>query len=84
MYGRRDASLNWENEYIRFMTGAGFVRGLSSPCLFYHPAKDIRAVVYGDDFTLLGSEEHLNWFKAEIQLTWAIDFKARLGPDATD
>ena len=84
MYGTRDASLNWENEYIRFMTGIGFVRGLSSPCLFYHPGKDIRAVVYGDDFTLLGSEEHLNWFKAEIQLTWAIDFKARLGPDAND
>ena len=76
--------MNWENEYIRFMTGIGFVRGLSSPCLFYHPGKDIRAVVYGDDFTLLGCEEHLNWFKAEIQLTWAIDFKARLGPDAND
>jgi len=84
MYGTRDASLNWENEYIRFMTSIGFIRGLSSPCLFYHPGKDIRAVVYGDDFTLLGAEEQLNWFKTEIQLTWAIDFKARLGPELTD
>ena len=84
MYGTRDASLNWENEYIRFMLSVGFVRGLSSPCLFYHPGKDIRAVVYGDDFTLLGAEEALDWFKAEIQLVYAIDFKARLGPEKND
>ena len=84
MYGTRDASLNWENEYIRFMESAGFVRGLSSPCLFYHPGKDIRAVVYGDDFTLLASEEHLDWFKAEIMKVYAIDFKARLGPEKGD
>ncbi len=60
MYGTRDASLNWENEYIRFMESVGFIRGLSGPCLFYHPGKDIRAVVYGDDFTLLASEEQLD------------------------
>ena len=84
MYGTRDASLNWENEYIRFMISVGFVRGLSSPCLFYHPGKDIRAVVYGDDFTLLGSETHLDWFKAEIKQVYAIDFKARLGPEDGD
>ena len=84
MYGTRDASLNWENEYIRFMESVGFIRGLSSPCLFYHPGKDIRAVVYGDDFTLLGSENYLNWFKTEIQKVYAIDFKARLGPNDED
>ena len=56
MYGTRDASLNWECEYIRFMNSIGFTTGLSSPCLFYHKSKDIRAVVYGDDFTLLGAK----------------------------
>ena len=65
MYGTRDASLNWENEYIRFMESIGFICGLSSPCLFYHPGKDIRAVVYGDDFMLLGSEDYLDWFKVD-------------------
>ena len=84
MYGTRDASLNWENEYICFMASVGFVKGLSSPCLFYHPGKDIRAVVYGDDFTLLGSEIQLDWFKAEIMKVYAIDFKARLGPEDSD
>ena len=42
----------------------GFFRRLSSPCLFYHPGKDFTAVVYGDDFTLLGAEAQLNWLEA--------------------
>ena len=52
--------------------------------MFYHPGRDIRAVVYGDDLTLLESEEHLDWFKAEIMKVYAIDFKARLGPEKGD
>lgn len=84
MYGTRDASLNWECEYIRFMESVGFKRGLSSPCLFYHEAKDLRAVIYGDDFTLLGAEHHLDWFKTEIKQVYGIEFKARLGPDDGD
>ena len=84
MYGTRDASLNWEIEYIRFMNKVGFTTGLSSPCLFYHKGKDIRAVVYGDDFTLLGDEISLDWFRAEIKKEYACDKKARLGPDSGD
>ena len=30
------------------------------------------------------AEEALNWFKAEIQLVYAIDFKARLSPEKND
>ena len=30
IYGTREASLNWE-EYMRFMTSVGFIRGQSSP-----------------------------------------------------
>ena len=84
MYGTRDASLNWECEYIRFMESIGFVKGQSSPCLFYNKSKDLRAVIYGDDFTILGSEDALNWFKAQIEMNYEIDFKARLGPDKGD
>ena len=84
MYGTRDASLNWEIEYIRFMNKVGFTTGISSPCLFYHKAKDIRAVIYGDDFTLLGDEKALDWFRKEIKAEYACEFKARLGPDGND
>ena len=66
------------------MNKVGFTTGLSSPCLFYHKGKDIRAVVYGDDFTLLGDEISLDWFRAEIKKEYACDMKARLGPDSGD
>jgi len=31
MYGTRDASLNWEGEYVRFIGSVGFKRGVASP-----------------------------------------------------
>ena len=72
MHGTRDASLNWEVEYIRFMESSGFKKGLSSPCLFHNKSRDIRAVIYGDDFTRLGSEDALNWFKAQIETVYEL------------
>lgn len=84
MYATRDASLNWEEEYVRFMRSVGVLSGKSSPCLFSHPGKDLRVVVYGDDFTILGAEHHLDWLKNQIKEVYEIDFKARLGPHDGD
>ena len=56
MYGTRDASQNWEEEYSETLKEIGFSRGKASPCVFYHKDKAIRLVVHGDDFTLLGFE----------------------------
>ena len=67
--------LHWEAEYVRFMLSVGLVKGQSTPCLFCHPGKDITAMVYGDDFTILGAEPHLNWFKAQKEKPYAIDLK---------
>ncbi len=63
MYGTRDAPQNWEYEYGEFMESLGFSKGEATPCLFYHEPRNVRAVVYGDDFTVLGSEEQLDWFR---------------------
>ena len=84
MYGTRDAAYNWEVEYVRFMTSIGFVQGKTSPCVFYHAGKDIRAVIYGDDFTLLGNATALDWFRKSIQATYAVSVKGRLGPHKDD
>ena len=62
MYGTRDADHNWEHEYREFMEGERFVVGQASPCVFKHPKRKIRAVIHGDDFTLLGSSWDLDWF----------------------
>merc|ERR1712005_42236 len=53
MYGTRDAAQNWEAEYSEFMESIGFKRGIASPCVVYHPERNIRCVIHGDDFTLL-------------------------------
>ena len=67
MYGTRDAAQNWEFEYREFLEGIKFERGVAHPCVFYHRNYDLHAVVHGDDFTVLGNEENLNWFRNNIQ-----------------
>ena len=63
MYGTRDASQNWEEEYRETLTEFGFSRGMSSPCVFYHKGRNLRIVVHGDDFTILGHTPDLDWYR---------------------
>ena len=77
MYGTRDAPQNWEFAYTEFMVSQGFKKGQSSPCLFYHGPRNLRAVVYGDDFTVLGSPKELSWFRKQMEHRFEIEVKAR-------
>ena len=52
--GTRDAAQNWEYTYSNFMKSIGFERGKATPCIFTLSSKDLRVVVHGDDFTVLG------------------------------
>ena len=80
MYGTRDAANNWEGAYTDFMLESGFQMSRSTPCVFYHRAHNIRVVVHGDDFTVLGCTKSLDWFRGRIQARFEVKFKARLGP----
>ena len=62
------------------MEGRGFKRGRSSPCIFYHKARNLRAVIHGDDFTILGHDEDLDWFREQVAEEFEAKFKGRLGP----
>ena len=84
MYGTRDAAQNWEHAYINFLKRAGFVNGVASPCVFHHEERDVRIVVHGDDFTVLGPETQLNWFREEIKRRFEVKFRGRLGPEDKD
>ena len=84
LYGTRDAAQNWEHAYIDFMKESGFANGAASPCVFYHRERNIRAVVHGDDFTILGQERQLDWFRERIAAKFEVKFRGRLGPAATD
>ena len=46
---------------IRTPECLGFTRGKAVACIFCHHVKDIRLVVHGDDFTVLGHEKELDW-----------------------
>ena len=73
--GTRDAGRLWEDTYTRVLNHAGFITGVSNPCVFFHPGKNISVVVHGDDFTALGSEDALNWY--EEMLTKSFEIKVR-------
>ncbi len=61
MYGTRDAAVNWEACYAELLTENGFRRGKASTCLYFHPRKQLRLAVHGDDFACGGPLCHLRW-----------------------
>ena len=69
-YGTRDAALNWANwarAYSEVLESIGFVKGLSSPCSFHHPAWAVRTVVHGDGFVPEGRKESLKKMDAAMK-----------------
>ena len=83
MYGTRDAAQNWEFAYAEELEALGFIRGKATPCAFYHPAHNLRLVVHGDDFTVLGHESDLDWFRRGISAVFEVKFRGRIGPEDT-
>ena len=65
---------------LRVMTLLGFVQGRSNSCLYFHPGRQIQVEVHGDDFTGLGSKDHLEWFATELGKHWTIEVRGYLGP----
>ena len=55
MYGTLKAADGWQEEYSCSLISMGFVQGLTSPCVFHHPARGLVCAVHGDDFTTRGS-----------------------------
>ena len=63
MYGTQDAPQYWEHAYCEFLQSNGFVRWKSAPCVLLHLERQIRMVVHGDDFTALGTDHDLDWYR---------------------
>ena len=60
------------------------LRGRATPCAFFMKDKNVRVVVHGDDFTVLGHEEDLDWFRRVISETFEVKFRGRVGPGDND
>ena len=52
--------------------------------MFYHPDRDIRVVVHGDDMTCLGDEDNLKWLSSELSKKYELKMRGILGPDSHD
>ena len=80
-YGTRDAGAIWEDAYRGALEEMGFVSGVSSPCCFYHPERQISTVVHGDDFTSMGLGDDLTWLETTMATHFEIKIRGRLGED---
>ena len=80
LYGTRDAASAW-NSCIQevLVNELGFTRGLTSPCLFYHPGRNLRVLAHGDDFVSLGAPADLYQFRRELEARWLMKFRGMLG-----
>ena len=79
MHGTRDAAQNWECEYVEFLKSLGFKQGQATPCAFVLTSRGLILVVHGDDFTISGHDEDLNWFRERIKEKFDVKFRGRLG-----
>jgi hypothetical protein len=82
-YGTRDAGAIWEDAYRGALESLGFVSGVSSPCVFYHPSREIHTVVHGDDFTSMGVKSELDWLETEFAKHFELKIRGRLGEDCS-
>ena len=63
MYGTRAAADGWQEECSStLVANLGFIQGISTPCVFRHPKRQLLVTVHGDDFTYVGSRPDLDWF----------------------
>ncbi len=52
--GMRTAASSWEKECTKILVEAGFLVGKANACTFYHPNREIRIFVHGEDFVVTG------------------------------
>ena len=85
MYGTRSAADGWQEEYSSFLVKTmEFEQGMSSPCLFRHPLRQLVCSVHGDDFTTTGAKHDLDWFEDTIKQHYECTIQPRLGPGDAD
>ena len=83
VYGTRDAGKIWEDTCTQVLESMGFASGQANPCIFQHNARDISIVVHGDDFTALGNDANLNWYETNLQDSFEIKVRGRIGEGCT-
>ena len=80
----RTAAGIWEREYTKTLVEAGFVVGRANACTFFHPNREIRIVVQGDDFVVTGSQSELEFVKDVFMQKYPTKVRGVMGPGRAD
>ena len=81
MYGTLDAAQRWAIHYTKILIDAGFLKGIASPCHFYHPTRDIYCLVHGDDFVFVADDDELTWCEQLLKAHYICKC-VLIGPDS--
>jgi hypothetical protein len=84
LYGMRQASRNWEDEYGQTLRQSGFDVGKASGSTFFHRDRGVRVVVHGDDFVSTGSIEDLRWTEELLKAKYPLECKGIFGMEPDD
>ena len=52
--------------------------------MFYHQERQVRIVVHGDDFTVLGYKNQISWLHTELLKKYEIVIRGQIGPGPND
>lgn len=75
LYGTRDAAANFQREVATVMSKLGFQQGKYNPCTFWHPKRQLRTLVHGDDFVTQGRREDVGWLRSKLEERFEIKTK---------
>ena len=75
LYGTRDAAANFQREVRKFMASCGFRVGRYTASAFHHRARNLRVVVHGDDFIVVGGRPAVDWFRGRLEGRFEIKAK---------
>ena len=79
MYGFRDASHNWMEDWQDLLQEEGYKIGVANPALFWNQALSSRGAVHGDDFYVLGTVCAVDRMAVALKSRYSVRESHRLG-----
>ena len=79
MYGFRDASNGWQDDWQQLLKSVGYKVGVANPALFQNPNRAARGAVHGDDFYVLGPKSSIDHLGEVLRSKYSVRESHRLG-----
>ena len=80
MYGTRDASSAFQEDYSSLLLTGGYVPQAGSPALFFRAEVRGRMLVHGDDFILLATAAEIVGVFALLSSRYTVKLVGKTGP----